>query len=455
MGATAGSGGSGGGGGILVALLLGALALRIALAVAIAPTPLAGDERDYYHRAERAVAGEPVGTLSARPPLTEWLYAACFRVFGISRGAARGANVALGFLALLPLYALARRFGGPRAGLWAVGLAGLYPELVAYSHFLWAETLYVFLATSGLAALLWHRDGPALPKVALAGALLGASALAREVGAVFPPLAALWLVHGARPRTAAGLAAAATLLVSAALVVLPWTLRVSREGGHFALLSHTTYLNLYLGNVEPSAPREDREARKRVLRRDYKALGETRAARERAAREIALARIAERLPWWPLEKLASELPHLFAPSSKTVTRLLFEREDLPRHPEWAYRFRIAAWNERGFRRAAAAGVVAAFVLVALLGSAGLALAPRPAPSGLLLLFIAAQLLPPVVSFATTRFRLASMVILTVAAGGLLAQGRGAWSGASPGRRAAAIAAAAATALLILSGVVWG
>jgi len=76
-------------------ILLSALALRISVLIAIEPTPLAGDEADYYRRAVRLVTDGRMEGLGGRAPGNEFFFAALFQVFGISTFVARVGNVVL------------------------------------------------------------------------------------------------------------------------------------------------------------------------------------------------------------------------------------------------------------------------------------------------------------------------------------------------------------------------
>ena len=101
-------------------ILLFALALRILILIAIEPTPLAGDEADYYQRAVRLASQGRMEGAGERAPANEFFFAALFRLFGISPLVARLGNVVLSTASAIPIYALGRQLGGgangPRGG---------------------------------------------------------------------------------------------------------------------------------------------------------------------------------------------------------------------------------------------------------------------------------------------------------------------------------------------------
>ncbi|MBW2420204.1 MAG: glycosyltransferase family 39 protein [Deltaproteobacteria bacterium] len=433
---------------LLAAMVLAALVLRLGVLWAVQPTLLAGDENDYFRRALRLLeTGRMLGA-GERAPLTEIYYAALFRVFGTLAVVARTGNALLSALTLIPVFVLGRSFGGLRSGLVAAALAALYPNFIAFSHYLWGETLYVFLVAWALALLALHAARPRLVLCALAGGLLGLAALTREVGALFPFFAAAWLYWLARAAPRKGAAHAAALLACAIAVVLPWTLHVNRQAEDFALITRTTGQNLYIGNVAPvEVPGQALPVAPFI---HYWSLGSNRLEAEREAGRLARQAIAERMPWWPAEKLFEQVPRFFTPTSFAVRRLLVPPDDTGPDQTWSYRFRESLPDSPGLRWLAVSVVVAAYVAVLALGVVGLVLGRRRDLVALFVVFMAAQLLPALVTFAASRFRLASMVLLIVAAAPLLGREDNPFASATPARRKSALVAAAALLLLVLS-----
>jgi len=68
------------------------------------------------------------------PPLYYLLLHGWIRLVGGSDYAVRSLGAAIGALAVLPVYGIGRRLGGPRAGAWAALLVALNPFLVWYSQ---------------------------------------------------------------------------------------------------------------------------------------------------------------------------------------------------------------------------------------------------------------------------------------------------------------------------------
>jgi len=432
---------------LLGAMVLGALLLRLLVLWAVQPTLLAGDENDYFRRAARLVELGSIRGAGERAPLTEIFYAALFRVFGAQPDVARVGNTLLSALTLIPIFVLGRCFGGLRSGLVAAALAALYPNFIAYSHYLWGETLYVFLIAWALALLALHAERPRLGLCALAGGALGLAALTREVGILFPFLAAAWLYWLARAAPRTGAVRAAVLLVTAIGVVLPWTLYLNRPAADFALITRTTSQNLFIGNAAPvEVPGKALPVAPNLY---YWSLGSNRLDAEREAGRLAREAIAQRMPWWPLEKLVEQIPRFLTPTSFAVRRLLIPPDDPGPDQTWSYRVREPLPDSPGLRWLAVSVVVAGYVAVALLGVVGLVVGQRRHLVGLFTLFVAAHLLPTLVTFAASRFRLACMLVMIVAAASLLRGEGNPFAAATPARRRTALAAATALLLVVL------
>jgi hypothetical protein len=87
--------------------------------------------------------------------------------------------------------------------------------------------------------------------------------------------------------------------------------------------------------------------------------------------------------------------------------------------------------------------------MAVAGVGGLILARCGTAAGLLALFAMTQIGPTLVTFALSRFRLATMVILIVGAATLARRDENPWTAATPGRRRAAVAGMAILMAAIL------
>lgn len=244
---------------LLGAILLLGLGLR-AYAVVHPIAEPADDSHAYYALAkslyqEGSFGNREFGDPSDWSPGAPWLYAAAFAVTGGAReGTARTVEALLGSAAILVVFLLAARLGGPalgRAGglLAALGVA-VYPPFIHSTGELMSEPPAILVLPAAVLAWLWAADGYAaagpdtrdegssvprwsVPRCsvlrwALPGVLFGALAMLRPeyllVGAAFAVLAAARVAAGARSWRPA-LAGAAVFLAALVVLILPWSIR--------------------------------------------------------------------------------------------------------------------------------------------------------------------------------------------------------------------------------------
>lgn len=122
--------------------------------------------------------------------------------------------------------ALARRVGGPVAGLIAAAIAAVYPMLFLSEAVLFAESLYVMLTTGMLLLAYRAGDAPSPLRFAMLGLVIGLSALTRAEGLLFAVVLVIPLaltIHSLATKRRFLLAG--TAVGVAVLTVLPWTIR--------------------------------------------------------------------------------------------------------------------------------------------------------------------------------------------------------------------------------------
>ena len=263
--------------GSVLAVVLVGFAVRLIAFAAAADAPLVLDEASYRLRAEALLDGQGfVGSYQSwvghegrpidlpqypgawQPPgQTLWL-AAALALGDRSVAAARFGQVLLGSLAVFLVYLLGRAWFGHRQGLVAAWLCALYPNLIAYSHYLWSEPLFTALLLSALWLVTRRAGAPGAGDALAAGALLGLAALTRAAALYMLPLVAGWLLVARRAHPHAARRAAALLVAAAFVVVLPWSVRNTRLHDGFVLIETNAPYNLWRGNGPDSfAGRDD------------------------------------------------------------------------------------------------------------------------------------------------------------------------------------------------------
>jgi len=155
-------------------------------------------------------------------PGYEFFLGTIFRAAGPSLLAARWVQVGVSVLTVGLVYGIARRAGGDRAARIAGILCALYPSLVAYSHYIYSETLFTALLMAGVYLLCRSPDAPRRAELVGAGALFGFAILTRGVLLYFFPVWLAWLALGRRWDA---FRRAGVVLAVAFAVLLPWTIR--------------------------------------------------------------------------------------------------------------------------------------------------------------------------------------------------------------------------------------
>ena len=197
------------------------------------------------------------------PPGPQLLFAAAYRLQPEKRGdgvwdvpSAYRVQALVGTLTIPAAFLLALLVAGPVAGLLAAAAVAVYPPLIGASGDLLSEPLGALLVTCALAATVWALREMRPGRLALAGALLGATVLTRADLALVPLVAlavvvvVAWRRAERRPALVSG-RAALFMGAATAAVVLPWSIVASNVSGSFVPLSSGGASNLWVGTYLP------------------------------------------------------------------------------------------------------------------------------------------------------------------------------------------------------------
>lgn len=184
---------------------------------------------------------------SFRPPAYPAFLAAVYFLTGVGAQrflAARLAQALLGALLAPMTYFLARRLfpKRERVARWSAVAIAVYPLLVIYPLALATENLFFVLVVGSVLALLKARESPRLGWFAIAGALIGLSALTRSVVLPVGLAAAAWAWLGLK-RWKAGV----VIIGAVVLVCAPWIARNSMLHGRLTGIESSLGYNLYMG----------------------------------------------------------------------------------------------------------------------------------------------------------------------------------------------------------------
>lgn len=156
--------------------------------------------------------------------------------------------------AAIPLtYMLGLRFGGPAAGIAGAAILAFYPTLIADAGMLLTEPLAGTLIIGALLLLLRASDRDRLAAWIPAGLVFGMTAMVRpEYLAITAILAFALSLASVRRRHLRPLLPAAVLILSALVVIAPWTARNIAETGRFIPISTGGGQTVFSGSYMPS-----------------------------------------------------------------------------------------------------------------------------------------------------------------------------------------------------------
>lgn len=212
------------------------------------------DERDHVTLARniaehRGFSIDGTTPTAYRPPAYPAVLAALARI-GVGPRGFRVFNYILLGGTLLLLSSIARKAGGPAAGLLAVIACLCYPVI-----FYTAGTLYPQILASALLIVIvriyFSGPTPRLAGSALMGLCFGTLLLVVPTFAFTLAFVCAWLIYEERRRAFARIG---LILFCAALIVVPWTIRNYRALGRFVAVSTNGGINLLLGSSENTTP---------------------------------------------------------------------------------------------------------------------------------------------------------------------------------------------------------
>jgi 4-amino-4-deoxy-L-arabinose transferase-like glycosyltransferase len=240
----------------IVAVFVGALVVRILFNVYLVGMDKPGfvffpdgEEYDAIARSLAAGTGFEVNHSpnTFRPPGYPFFLAAIYAIGGPGYAVVKIVQSVVGALTCLMIVLIGEQLFSRRVGMMAGVIAAVYPFLVAYTGFLLSETLFVFLSTVFLYALVRLREDPAWLWVAVAGLVLGVMNLTRPVTLFLPVLLFFWLwVEWGAKRRAAVIAGMLALWMM--VPIMPWTVRNYMVTNSFIPISSHLWSGLYAGN---------------------------------------------------------------------------------------------------------------------------------------------------------------------------------------------------------------
>ena len=239
---------------VIVACVIAGLALRAGFALFYwTNQPLTHDEREYLALARSLARGEGyrypadepapgTGQQFGRAPGYPAFLATFIEPAPVEHVPRRVQLVqaVLGGVGVVLIATIAGRAGGPRSAVAAAAVSALYPPLVWMPAYALSETLYSTVALA--IALILQRGEKRVGSFVFGGLLTGIAILIRPAMLFFLPFAALWMAA----KKAYG--AAGVFVLTAALVVAPWTIRNHRVYGRWIAVASEGGVTFWTGN---------------------------------------------------------------------------------------------------------------------------------------------------------------------------------------------------------------
>jgi len=227
----------------------------------------------YYDQMAQTIAGGQLVQDDAffMGPLYPYFLGLVYSVFGRDFLLVRVLQVMVGAGTVMLAFLLGRQMFRPVAALAGAVLLTLYGAMTFYESQLLMEWMGAFLNCAALLALLRARDTGSRRTSAVAGALLGLSALARASILVFALAALAWIAWEERVR--GRYARSASFAGALLLVLLPAMIHNGVVSRDFLPVTSNAGVNFYIGNGTRAngtfVPIQDVDVIDDVTTRDY------------------------------------------------------------------------------------------------------------------------------------------------------------------------------------------
>ena len=395
---------------VLLALTVLGLAIRLVCLEIAAPVRITGDEVYFSKVAINIAAGNghtyDDGSKASWPPGNAYFLSLFVEPERSDEGAdglvytikmMMVGQVILSSLLVPLVMMLAAVLFDRRTAFLAGLITALYPTLVAYGHYLWAENAFLVPTLAGLILAIRAQSTRRFTLAALSGALFGLAALSRETGLIIAAACGLWFIWAAAgPDRRRAFLRAGLMIIVASLVVIPWTIRNYRATGGFIPIATISWMAMAEGNIfDPDDwlhPDRDVLIEYRTAWRNI----QDEVDRMEFSRQVAVEEIKRQQPAWILKKFVRTSGLLFSPDSflfKKVSRGAYGNLSIN-----TVRLLLVA-------------TVVSYLMVALAGLAGITITPERKY----------RLLPPVVAgavfvlhvaaFTSSRHRLPIVTLL--------------------------------------------
>ncbi|OGL38623.1 MAG: hypothetical protein A2042_03375 [Candidatus Schekmanbacteria bacterium GWA2_38_11] len=233
---------------LLIIILSGSFLIKLAILLKLKHMILLGDEVDYLWHGLRIARGDSFetkellqgGYVHFNPshwgPGYIYFIGIILRFFNEKVFMIKLVQVILSTISVYLIYILAKKIFNESIALLSAFIFSIYPTLIAFTHYLWSETLYIFLLVIIIFFLIVFSLKKNKGYLLMAGIVLGLASLVKSVIFYFLPLIVFWLFLVYFKNFKAFLISSTVFLIACASVITPWTLRNYYTYGRFLLV---------------------------------------------------------------------------------------------------------------------------------------------------------------------------------------------------------------------------
>ena len=247
---------------LLIIILSGSFLIKLFLLLKLKHMVLAGDEVEYLWHGLRIVRGETYEikylvydhfNSSHWGPGYIYFIVVILKLFHEKIFFIKLIQILLSTISAYFIYLLGKKTFNKTVGLLSAFIFSTYPTLIAFTHYLYPETLYIFLLIVIMYLLTAFSFNKRKSYLLVAGLSLGLASLVKSVIFYFLPLIIIWFFLVSEKKLKAFFMSTAIFLIACASIISPWTIRNYYIYDRFLLID-TNAGNVALFNLNYPEP---------------------------------------------------------------------------------------------------------------------------------------------------------------------------------------------------------
>lgn len=242
---------------ILVYIIAISFVLKLVILALNTPLEPVGDEIAYTRYAGQLVDGnyryDPIS--SYRVPIYKLYVAGFYKFVNTDEFPIKLGQVILSSLSVFIMFLITRRMFDEKTALISSGMFAFYPTLIAFTHFLWNETIFILFLLLFIYFLFRYRDNGKNIELIYSGIFIGLGSLTK--GSLFYAIIAAFIFIYIKKGFKKAIIPSIILLITTLLVISPWTYQNYEKHNEIILLDTNSGHNLWLSNHDGEVPNFD------------------------------------------------------------------------------------------------------------------------------------------------------------------------------------------------------